>query len=33
MLRQYFSSLVIYDAVSWKPKLNGKAREWDLLNN
>lgn len=31
--RQYFSSLVIYDALSWKRELNGKGREWDLLNN
>ena len=33
MFRQYFSSLVIYDALSWKHELSGKVRKWDLLNN
>lgn len=27
MFRQCFSSLVIYDALNWKHKLNGEARE------
>lgn len=33
MFRQYFSSLVIYDALRREHKLKEKAREWDLLIN